>query len=234
MANSIEGVGRLDIDIGSDIFSKERLVNEFARITQFLTWPILFVIFNLFLKLEINGSESFKKTNGPILIIANHTSFYDSFIFRLVLGFRTEHLPLRFMAVNVFESDVMNFFAKIGVVDFVYSLFGVFTITPGLGIERNIKRAKDVVSLGGNVVIYPEGRINTSGQVGQFKNGAAVIFKQTGVNVIPVSFRNIRENKLRSKIIVNVGNPITISRKNTVENTTKIFRDRIVELYNKS
>jgi len=232
MANSIEGtIGRLNIDTSSDIFSKEKLVNEFARITQFMTWPLLGVIFSIFFKLEIHGSEAFKKVQGPILIIANHVSFYDSFAFRLILGFRTDHLPLRFMAVNTFESEIMNILARIGLIDFIYSLFGVFTITPGLGIEKNIKKAKDIISLGGNVVIYPEGSISRIGQIGQFKNGASVLFKQTEVNVIPVSFKKFKTNNLRPKIIVNVGNPIIISRKNTVENTTRIFRDKIVELY---
>jgi 1-acyl-sn-glycerol-3-phosphate acyltransferase len=233
MANSIESVvGGLDIDTSSYIFSKERLVNEFARITQFLTWPVLAIAFNLFFKLEINGNEVFKNTRGPILIVANHTSFYDSFAFRLILGFRTDHLPLRFMAVNVFESEIMNIFARIGLIDFIYSLFGVFTITPGLGIEKNITKAKDIVFLGGNVVIYPEGRIEKTDQVGKFKNGASVLFKQTGVEVIPVSFRNVKSKGLRQRLIVNVGKPILISRKNTVENTTRVFRDKVLELFN--
>ena len=235
MANSIESfAGKLDADIGFDTFSKERLVNEFAKITQFVTWPLLKIIFFFSFKLEMNGKEVFQKTQSPILIIANHTSFYDSFIFRLVLGFRTNHLPLRFMAVNVFESEIMNLFAKIGLIDFIYSLFGVFTVTPGLGIEKNIKKAKDIIYLGGNVVVYPEGGINKSGQIGQFKNGASLIFKQTEVNVIPVSFKKTKINSFRSKINVNIGNPIIISRKNTVDNITKIFRDKVVELYNSS
>lgn len=233
MANSIEGaVSRLDVDTGPYIFSKERLVNEFARITQYITWPILSIAFNLFFKLEINGNEIFKNLQGPILIVANHTSFYDSFAFRLILGFRTNHLPLRFMAVNVFESEIMNIFSRIGFIDFIYSLFGVFTIVPGLGIEKNIAKARDIVALGGNVVIYPEGRIEKNDHVGKFKNGASVLFKQTGVQVIPVSFRNVRSKNLRQKLVVNVGKPIIISRKNTVENTTRVFRDKILELFN--
>ncbi len=226
MAQAYENaIDVLDIDsTSSKVLSREKLVNGFARITQFITWPVLSFLFRTIFEIRIEGREVFDKVRSPFIIVANHTSFYDSFLFRLILGWNTPHLPLRFMAVNRFESRAMNFFATIGIIDFVYSLFGVFTVTPGLGIDRNIEKARNIVSLGGNIVIYPEGRITKDGSIGQFKNGAAALFKKTGAKIIPVSFRRCKCKMFRKIIFINVGKVMEVDRGLPAEEITGIFQ----------
>lgn len=231
MANVLDqAIDTLDFETTDVVISREKIINYFAQFTQFLTWPFLYIIFNSFFKISINGRDVFRRTQKPFIIIANHTSFYDSFLFRLVLGLFTNHLPLRFMAVNSFESSTMNMFAKIGLVDFVYSLFGVFTVTPGLGIDKNLKKAKHIISLGGNIVIYPEGRIIRDGRIGPFKNGSAVLYKETSVDVIPVSIRKLAKGYFRPQIHINVGNRIEVSKSRSVEEITKQLRNTIIAL----
>lgn len=231
MANVLDqAIDTLDFETTKVVISREKIINYFAKFTQFLTWPFLYVVFNIFFKISIRGQDVFERTENPFIIIANHTSFYDSFLFRLILGLFTNHLPLRFMAVNSFESSTMNLLAKIGLVDFVYSLFGVFTVTPGLGIDRNLKKAKHIISLGGNIVIYPEGRIIRDGIIGPFKNGSAVLYKETNVDVIPVSIKKMKNGYFRPQIFINVGNRIEISKTRSVEEITKQFRNTIVML----
>jgi len=224
----------LGFEITKTKLSQERLVNEFARVTQFITWPILFVLFKAFFKIKIEGRENFGKIERPFIIVANHTSFYDSFLFRLILGFNTPHLPLRFMAVKKFNGKVLSFLASFGFVDFVYSLFGVFTVTPGLGIGKNIEKAKKIIEIGGNIVIYPEGSITKTGIIGQFKNGASVLFKQTGVKVIPVSFRRYRVGFLRKTISIIVGEEMDIDRMLPTEEITRIFHKVISKQHARS
>ncbi|MCX6719159.1 MAG: lysophospholipid acyltransferase family protein [Candidatus Taylorbacteria bacterium] len=216
---------------GRKVVTKERVVNEFARITQYVTWPFIYIIFNFFYCLKIQGRENFKNIQRPFVIIANHVDPYHSFVFRLVLGPATPHLPLRFMAVTKFEWKSLNFLASIGVIDFVYSLFGVFTIVPGLGIDKNLEKARDIIKAGGSIVIYPEGKINDKGGVAPFKKGAAVLIKETGVSTIPVSFRLGRRNFWWRELTVNVGKPILISKNNSVEKITDIFHKEVAELY---
>ncbi len=223
----------IDLDNSTLLVSKDKLVNYFAKFTQYLTWPFLFVIFYIFFKIKISNRDVFDRVDRPFIIIANHTSFYDSFLFRIILGINTPHLPLRFMAVNSFESKFMNAFAYLGIVDFVYSLFGVFTVTLGLGIEKNLEKPLKIIEDGGNIVIYPEGRIVKQDEIGPFKNGASVLYKRTGVEVIPISIRKIRGFSIRPKIVINVGNKIEISRNRSVEDITKQFRNMIVSLYSK-
>jgi WD40 repeat protein len=78
-------------------------------------------------------------------------------------------------------------------------------------------------------------------QIYEYKNEYSVLsarFHPDGTSIAiglengPVSVWDVRSKSLRQKLVVNVGKPIIISRKNTVENTTRVFRDKILELFN--
>jgi 1-acyl-sn-glycerol-3-phosphate acyltransferase len=211
--------------------SREKVINGFAGLTQFLTWPLLFVIFHVCFSMKISGRENFRRARGPFIIVSNHIDSYHSFLFRLVLGYFTPHLPLRFMAVNRFDWPFLNFLARIGFIDFLYSLFGVFTITPGLGLEKNIKKAIEIIKVGGNIVIYPEGRITREGGIGPFKSGAAAIMQATQVDIMPVSFRITGRGWLRKKLEVHIGGPFCMIPGRSLEEITNSLRKRVVELW---
>lgn len=235
-------VGAVRIAPSESLARKERLINNFARVTQFLTWPIAFFAFHFIYNVHIRGRQNFKSLKNPFIIIANHISYYDSFMFRLILGAFTPHLPLRFMAVNKFNWRFLNFLASIGAIDFIYSLFGVFTIVPGLGISKNLEEAREIIKTGGNVVIYPEGKIfvGENGKskpgaagVGPFKKGAAVLQDETGVAVIPVSFRDCG-GWIRRRICINVGGPMNILPGMSIDDITTSFHNTISSLYERT
>lgn len=184
------------------MFNKEKLITKFVRITQFATWPILYPFFHVMFRIEIINRHKIDNISRPFIIVANHTNFYDSFIFRIVFGFK--YLPLRFMAVTKFDWDFLNKLADCGIINFVYSLFGVFTVTPGLGIEKNLIRPIDIIRNGGNVLIYPEGRIIHSEHIGPFKKGAVVLAQKTGRDILPICMKFTKTNSYRKhlKIII--------------------------------
>ena len=206
---------------------------KLLKVSQFLTWPISYAYFNIFFRLKINDRENLKKVNRPFIIIANHFSFADSFIFRLILGFSTPHLPLRFMAVNRFDWKWLNFLSEIGVISFIYSLFGVFIVVPGQGLQKNLEEAKRLISEGENIVIYPEGKIVSEHEVAPFKLGAAVLASQTGAPVLPISMHLGQKGLLRRGLTIHIGEPIHVSYDALPEATTTLFYDTIVGLCDK-
>jgi 1-acyl-sn-glycerol-3-phosphate acyltransferase len=212
---------------------KERIIDEYAKITQFLSWPIVFVFFRSFFDLRIEGKENLRNIRSPFIIVSNHISIYDSFWFRLVLGLNTPHLPLRFMAVKKFNWNFLNFLAAIGVVDIIYFLFGVFTIVKGKGLKKNLEEAEWIIKAGGNVVIYPEGKIIKSDEVGPFKNGAALLAQKTGSQVLPISFRLIKGDSFRRKLCVNIGESKDVQVDGKIENITEDLRKAVISLYSK-
>jgi 1-acyl-sn-glycerol-3-phosphate acyltransferase len=212
---------------------REKLINNFARVTQFLTWPILWPVFHIFFDIRTKGHDNFTKIKDPFIIISNHIDFYDSFLFRLALGVFTSHLPLRFMAVTRFQWKFLNALSDWGVIDFIYSLFGVFIVVPGLGMNKNLAEAVEIIRCGGNVVMYPEGQINKDeNKIAPFKKGAAVLMQKTGVPIIPMSFRLGAKNIFRRRLYINIGKPITERNNDASDLTTTFFR-AVSELHSK-
>jgi len=209
--------------------SRFELSKIFAKINQFLSWPIVFLYFNIFFKLKIKNAENLQKISSPFIIISNHVSTYDSFIFRLVLGIRGKNLPLRFMAVNKFDYWYLNLLSKLFIIDLIYLLFGVFIVVKGRGINKNLEEAIRIINNNGNVVIYPEGSIIKTEGISDFKRGAAMLAKQTRVPVIPVMM-NVSKGGFRREFKVNVDEIIKVDYDLSVEEINKVFYERMVEL----
>lgn len=199
------------------------LLKYFARITQFLSWPFIFIFFYTFFDLQIKGRENLEKQKSPFIVISNHISFYDSFVFRLILEPFTIKLPFRFMAVKNFENFYLNILTALWITDLVYAVFGVFIIEEGKGIEKNLEEAQRIIKNGGNVVIYPEGKMVYDGQVGKFKLGAAVLAQKTGVPVLPVSMRFGKKKFLNTEFIINVGEKIEVDKTASAKDVTDAF-----------
>lgn len=215
-------------------YRRRKFLKFFSKTTQFLAGPIISFTFRLFFRVEILGQENLKMISSPLIIISNHISFFDSFIFRLVLKGYTSFLPLRFMAVKKFNSKYLNFLAKIGLIEIIYAIFGVFTIKRGLGISKNLEEANKILADKGNLVIYPEGEIfQSANNIGIFRIGAAVLAQKTGASVLPVAMKITKKSHFRRKFTVNIGKRIVINKDISVpsHSITTNFHDEILELY---
>lgn len=211
---------------------REPIITHWARINQFLTWFIIAPLSKVFFELDIQGRQEFGRVRGPFIIIANHVRFYDSFLFRVILGLWTPHMPLRFMAVKRnFHARWMNILARMGVMSVIYSLFGAFIVTPGKGIRANLERARVILEQGGVVVIYPEGKIVRDAAPGQFRNGSAFLAKETGAPIIPVVFRVRCKRLWRRKISIRIGKPISLGRTDGLQSSTKTMQKVVGEMY---
>jgi 1-acyl-sn-glycerol-3-phosphate acyltransferase len=211
---------------------KQKFLKYFAGFTQFLSWPLISIIFHLFFKLKINDPGNIRKADSPFIVISNHVSFYDSFVFRLVLGAFAKNLPLRFMAVDRFKYWYLNLLSTLFITNFVYALFGVFVIVKGRGIEKNLEESLKIINNRGNVVLYPEGSIIRDKNIASFKAGAATLAKKTNVKVIPVSMK-INGNSFRKDFVINVGEPVSYDKNSSIEEITAIFRNTIIDLHKK-
>ncbi len=211
---------------------RQSFFKYFAGITQFCVWPIIYIFFHLFFNLKIKGKENLENIASPFIIISNHISFYDSFVFRLIWGFYTLKLPLRFMAVRKFKYFFLNVLSSLYIIDLIYLLFGVFVIEPGKGIENNLIEATEIIRHGGNIVMFPEGKIVEDKSVGTFKLGAAVLLKRTRVQVVPISL-SIRKKSgsLRKEFLVNIGAIRKIDHTLTDKELTNYLHKKVSDLY---
>jgi 1-acyl-sn-glycerol-3-phosphate acyltransferase len=209
---------------------KIRLINDLVRISQFLSWIILFPTLNLLFNIEVKGRSNLESQSPPFIIAANHFSYYDSFMFRIILGLFTRNLPLRFMAVREFNSIPLNILYRIGLIPFIYLIFGVFTVTPGAGLKQNLETATDILKNGGNVLIFPEGQINSRG-IGTLRKGAVVLSKLTNCTLVPVVFVPGKKRLFRRTIKINIGEPLLQNLVFSAEEGTQILRTKMIKLY---
>lgn len=196
-----------------DFFELEgTLIHYFSLCTQFLSWFVVFPIFHILFKINITGQENLKGLKGPLIVASNHICFYDSFFFRLILGFFSPLMPMRFMGVTKFRGQTLNRLNNLGIVPLVYALFGVFVITKGEGLEKGLQEAKQIIANGGIVAIYPEGKMIYEDHVGPFKRGTVALSSMTGAAVLPISLCLTKKSGWRKTFEANVGKPITFSQ----------------------
>ncbi|MDD5021803.1 MAG: 1-acyl-sn-glycerol-3-phosphate acyltransferase, partial [Endomicrobiaceae bacterium] len=128
-------------------------------------------IFNSFYNIEVKGLENFKNVQGKALIIANHNSFLDAFF---LWTYISEDL---LFAIN-------PLIAKKWYVKPFLHLAKFYHIDPTQPMA--VKSIIDEVKKGNRVVIFPEGRITTTGRLMKIYPGSAIIADKCDAQIIPV------------------------------------------------
>lgn len=148
-------------------------------------------LFNAFIFPKISGYDP-KKLPFPVIFTPNHVSFFDLFISGAVLPGYPRGLQLK------------KFFS-IPIYGWLISRFGMIPIETGkiTSIKKSFNKVIDILNnKERNFLIMPEGERTVTGKVGNFKSGAFLISKKTGVPVVPVVYKGLFEiNNKVTKII---------------------------------
>jgi 1-acyl-sn-glycerol-3-phosphate acyltransferase len=162
------------------------------------------------------GCENIPK-KGPLIIAANHISYFDMYILIAPIVRAT--------------SRHMNFIAKTG----NYRIFDAVAIDPA-DPARSLEKMSEVLKNGELVAIFPEGKANPNKELAKGKTGVARLALYNRVPVLPVgidgphgstvkeSFRNFFKGIGRAKI--KIGKPIYFDRYYEKE----ITKDLLVEV----
>ena len=89
----------------------------------------------------------------------------------------------------------------------------------------SIKREGKIEILNANNVMamFPEGTRSKTGELGEFKRGAAVIALRADVPIVPIKIEG--NYKLFSKMILKIGNPVSVTKENQ-----KTIMDKLHEI----
>lgn len=132
--------------------------------------PLLKAVFRVLFRVEIRGSFP-AVDDHPLMIVANHESFLDG----MLLG---TFLPVD--PVYVVNTEIArNPWVRIGL-----SLVDYLPVDPAnpLAMRRVVK----LLESGRPVVIFPEGRITTTGGLMKVYEGPAFAASRTGATIVPV------------------------------------------------
>lgn len=212
------------------------IIKQYARVSQFFAWFLLWPALKIFFKIRYHGRENLKNIKPPLIIIANHQRFYDAFLLRIALGYYSRLLPMRFMATMHFTDPFLRLVKKTGLIHFLYATTGVFTVEKGLGLNKNLKRAKAILKNNGVVAMFPEGSLNRKGELLQFKRGVSALALSTNTKVLPVVIK-ITKNKHRTifgfrktQIDIKIGEANRLETHHTYEELADRLRLHVKEL----
>ncbi len=152
-------------------------------------WPddlLLLWLFKAFAgvwhRLEGRGADNIPN-EGPYMLAANHQSFIDGM---LVMAFNRRR--------NVRRTF---FFAKAAhvrhpLVRWIAQRHNVIVMEP-TNLKTSIQRMGEALKQGKNIIIFPEGTRTETGEVGEFKKTFAILSKELGVPIVPVSIHGAYE-----------------------------------------
>lgn len=170
------------------IFNTLLAIYATRLIPQGLIKPVLRKILRCLYDVKLSGFENYKKAGESVVIVANHTSFLDVV---LLYAFLPDEL---LFAINSITSRIwwirpFLYFSKV---------FELDPLNP-LAIKTLIKEVKK----GQKCVIFPEGRITTTGALMKLYEGPGLIADHAKVNLLPIRLQGAQYtpfSRLRGKV----------------------------------
>ncbi|NRA56688.1 MAG: 1-acyl-sn-glycerol-3-phosphate acyltransferase [Phycisphaerales bacterium] len=143
--------------------------------------------------------------SGPVLVVANHQSYYDP----PLIGGGIKKRPLDYLArAGLFKNPLFGRFI---------SAFNAFPIKEDTGDRAALNAVIDRLHAGGAVLLFPEGRRTRDGHVMPLKRGMALILRKARCPLLPVAVDGVydvfppgqkRPSLFRGPIGVHYGEPI--------------------------
>ncbi|AUW05848.1 MFS transporter [Vibrio campbellii] len=182
----------------------------YRQVPEFTQRFISYLLSHCLYRVSVTGRQHIPE-RGAALIVANHVSYVDALI---LMGTSTR--PVRF----VMDKSI----SELPVLKYVFRHAGVIPICSPRKCAETYKRAFEQIEQALNndevVRIFPEGRLTSNGELGEFRPGVEKILKRTPVPVIPMALKGLwgsffshknghaltkRPTRFWSRIEVNIG-----------------------------
>ena len=156
------------------------------------------VLFKIFYRVKVVGEITLPENKGYI-ICSNHIHAIDPGF----IGCFTKR-PISFMGKKeLFKNPILGwFFRKID----------GFPVDRGKGDISAIKTAIEILNSNKVMAMFPEGTRSKTGELGEFKRGAAMIALKADAPIVPVKIEG--NYRLFSKMTLKIGNPVSVTKEN--------------------
>ena len=169
-----------------------RLPARIVRRVNLPTW--LLPLGRAFAWTRVEGLEHLKGLEGPVIFAANHQSHMDApailgalparWRYRIAIAmakefFQPHFFPAQYGRRAWFTNSLNYYLAAL--------VFNAFPLPQReAGARQTLRYMGELASDGWSVLIFPEGKRNQDGQVGEFRPGVGMIGSRLGLPVVPV------------------------------------------------
>jgi long-chain acyl-CoA synthetase len=165
-----------------------------------------------------------KRTDSPMLIVANHVTAYDVplLLFALPRSVRSRtavvmsgELLEDFRHARNMQPRWLNGFGPLAWL-LVTILFNAFPMFRTRALQRSFDHVGGALDHGFHVIVFPEGTRSPDGALASFRPGIGLLVKQSSAAVLPMALRGLGEMKTRrhrwfrsGALEVRVGEPVS-------------------------
>ena len=194
---------------------------------------------------KIIGRERLRDHRPPFLIVSNHVTQLDiGFIYaalppswrtrlavamwgELLRGMR--HPPGNWNPLKRWY-EMLRYFLVVGI-------FNVFPLPQQSGFRQSFGYAGESADRGFSIVVFPEGKRTTTGELNPFRAGVGLLAQRLGLPVLPIRIKGLFEYRYSDKLLippgavtVHIGEPVRYPADADPEAITRDLERRMREL----
>jgi len=171
----------------------------FGNMLYALCRPLAWALTRLVCRYRVSGREHVP-LSGPLLVVANHLSWYDPILLALVLRRRVWF----FAKIEVFRWPLVGWLCR---------MTGQIPVHRGDGDRAALEKALAYLREGKALLYFPEGTVERQEQMIAAHTGMAMLAVRTGATVLPVGHTGTRRilRSLRSwlpPVTIHIGEPL--------------------------
>ncbi len=183
---------------------------------------LIFPAVRFFCRIQVEDAQKLEAIQGPVIFVANHTSYFDAPVIFASLPQRIRRRVAVATWKEFFETDSRKrpffwacrrfeyYFASLG--------FNIYLFSREKGFKRNFEHTGWLIDRGFHVLLFPEGARTKTGETAAFEAGIGMLINAVDVPVVPVGLKGLfeifpvqRNFPRRGSVICRFGSPLVLS-----------------------
>jgi long-chain acyl-CoA synthetase len=174
-----------------------------ARATRVALQGPTFAVLKRFAPSTVVGAENLADIEGPVLLVANHTSHLDSVVL-------LSALPARQRRRVAVAAAADYFFARPLIGSVVALLLNAFPFSRTSAVRPTLEHCAALLDAKWSILLYPEGTRSITGEIGEFKAGVGLLAVELDVPVVPIYLDGLQDILPKGRVLPRPG-PVTVT-----------------------